>query len=148
MNFYLNKVIVAGNLGKDPEVRTMQSGGSLTNLTVAVGRSTKKDGQWVNETEWFNVVVWNEHLQKLNDKLSKGTPVYIEGELRTRKWTDKDGATKYSTEVVLGKFDGVLKIVEQQEVAERDTRTTRDNRKPSRAVKSTTWDDESDIIPF
>ena len=50
MNFYLNKVIVAGNLGKDPEVRTMQSGGSLTNLTVAVGRSTKKDGQWVNET--------------------------------------------------------------------------------------------------
>ena len=97
---------------------------------------------------WFNVVVWNEHLQKLNDKLSKGTPVYIEGELRTRKWTDKDGATKYSTEVVLGKFDGVLKIVEQQEVAERDTRTTRDNRKPSRAVKSTTWDDESDIIPF
>lgn len=101
----VNKVILVGNLGRDPEIRSMQDGKQIANLSVATTEKWK-DGE---RTEWHRVVIFNEHLVKVAEKyLAKGSQVYLEGQLQTRKWTDKDGNDKHSTEVVLGKFRGEL----------------------------------------
>ena len=107
----VNKVILVGNLGKDPEVRRMQNGNPVVNLTVATSDTwrDKGTGERKEKTEWHRVVIFNEHLVKIaKDYLVKGAKVYLEGQLQTRKWTDKDGADKYSTEVVLTAFGGSL----------------------------------------
>ncbi len=100
----VNKVILVGNLGKDPEVRRMTSGEPVVNLSVATSESwrDKASGERKEKTEWHRVVIFNENLAKVAEQyLRKGAKVYIEGQLSTRKWTDKDGAEKYSTEIVL-----------------------------------------------
>jgi len=113
----VNKVILVGNLGKDPEVRRMQSGEPVVNLSIATSESwrDKASGERKEKTEWHRVVIFNENLAKVAEQyLRKGAKVYIEGQLSTRKWTDKDGAEKYSTEVVLNRFRGELQMLDSR----------------------------------
>ena len=110
----VNKVILVGNLGKDPEVRRMTSGDPVVNLSVATSESwrDKASGERKEKTEWHRVVIFNKNLADVAEKyLRKGSKVYLEGSLQTRKWTDKDGAEKYSTEVVLQNFNGTLTML-------------------------------------
>jgi single-strand DNA-binding protein len=111
----VNKVILVGNLGRDPEVRRMTSGEPIVNLSVATSESwrDKASGERKEKTEWHRVVIFNENLAKVAEQyLKKGSKVYLEGQLTTRKWTDKDGAEKYSTEVVLNRFRGELVLLD------------------------------------
>src|ERR1700691_6621242 len=105
----VNKVTLIGNLGRDPEIRRMTSGERLVNLSVATSESwrDKASGERKERTEWHRVVIFNENLAKVAEQyLRKGAKVYLEGSLQTRKWTDKDGQDKYSTEIVLNRFHG------------------------------------------
>ena len=114
MSGSVNKVILVGNVGKDPEVRRMTNGDAVVNFSVATSESWKtKDGERKEKTEWHRVVSFNEHLNKVIEAyVKKGSKVYLEGSLQTRKWTDKDGAEKYSTEITLQKFNGVLVLLD------------------------------------
>ena len=97
----INKVILVGNLGKDPEVRHLESGSVVANFPLATSEVyTDKNGQRITQTEWHNVVLWRRNAEVAEKYLSKGRQVYIEGKLRTRNWTDRDGNTRYTTEVV------------------------------------------------
>ena len=98
----VNKVILIGNLGRDPEVRYTPSGSAVCNITVATSRSwkSKESGEKVEETEWHRVVLYDRLAEIAGEYLKKGRSVYIEGRLKTRKWTDKDGAEKYTTEII------------------------------------------------
>lgn len=107
----VNKVILVGNLGRDPEVRHTQDGKPIVNLTVATSETWKdrNTGERKERTEWTRVVIFNEGLAKIAEQyLKKGSTVYLEGQLQTRKWTDKDGVEKYSTEVILQNYRGEL----------------------------------------
>lgn len=107
----VNKVILVGSLGRDPEIRTLNNGERVANLSVATSETwrDKSSGEKKEKTEWSKVVVFNDNLTKVCENyLKKGSQVYLEGKLQTRKWTDKDGVEKYSTEVVLDRFGGVL----------------------------------------
>jgi single-strand DNA-binding protein len=111
----VNKVILVGNLGKDPEVRRMTSGDPVVNLSVATSESwrDKASGERKEKTEWHRVVIFNKNLAEVAEKyLRKGSKVYVEGSLQTRKWTDKDGQEKYSTEIVLQNFRGELTMLD------------------------------------
>jgi len=111
----VNKVILVGNLGKDPEVRRMTSGDAVVNLSIATSETwrDKASGERKEKTEWHRVVIFNKNLADVAEKyLKKGAKVYVEGQLQTRKWTDKDGAEKYSTEVVLQNFRGELTMLD------------------------------------
>lgn len=114
MSGSVNKVILVGNVGKDPEVRRMTNGDAVVNLSVATSESWKgQDGERKEKTEWHRVVSFNPHLNKILEAyVHKGSKVYLEGSLQTRKWTDKDGAEKYSTEIVMQKFNGVLVLLD------------------------------------
>ena len=110
----VNKVILVGNLGKDPEIRTMQNGSRVANMTIATSESWKdKDsGERKERTEWHRVVIFNENLVSVAERfLRKGSKVYLEGQLETRKWTDTSGVEKYSTEVVLQNYRGELTML-------------------------------------
>jgi single-strand DNA-binding protein len=110
----VNKVILVGNLGKDPEVRHTQDGKTIVNLSIATSENwrDKATGERKEKTEWHRVVIFNEGLAKVAEQyLKKGSTVYIEGQLQTRKWTDKDGIERYSTEVVLQNFRGELTMI-------------------------------------
>jgi single-strand DNA-binding protein len=107
----VNKVIILGNLGRDPEVRTFQNGGKVCNLRIATTESwrDKNSGEKREKTEWHSVAIFQEGLVRVAEQyLRKGSSVYIEGKLQTRKWQDQSGNDRYSTEVVLQGFDGKL----------------------------------------
>jgi len=111
----VNKVILVGNLGKDPEVRRMTSGEPVVNLSIATSESwrDKSSGERKEKTEWHRVVIFNEQLAKVAEQyLRKGAKVYLEGQIATRKWTDKDGQEKYSTEIVINRFRGELQMLD------------------------------------
>ncbi len=111
----VNKVTLVGNLGRDPELRSTQSGKRIANLSVATSErwKDKDSGEARERTEWHRVVVFNDRLADLCEKyLHKGSKVYIEGALETRKWTDQSGQDKYSTEVVLRQFKGELVLLD------------------------------------
>ena len=111
----VNKVILVGNLGRDPEIRSTQDGTRVANMSIATSESwrDKATGERKERTEWHRVVIFNERLVDIVEKyLKKGSKVYIEGALQTRKWTDNTGAEKYSTEVVLQKFRGELTMLD------------------------------------
>jgi single-strand DNA-binding protein len=111
----VNKVILIGNLGKDPDMRRTQDGRPIANLSIATSESwrDKATGERKEKTEWHRVVIFNEGLCKIAEQyLKKGAKVYIEGALQTRKWTDKDGIEKYSTEVVLQGFNSQLTMLD------------------------------------
>lgn len=110
----LNKVQIIGNLGKDPEVRHTNDGKAIVNLSVATAETwrDKNTGEKKEKTEWHRVVIFNDGLAKVAEAyLKKGSTVYLEGQLQTRKWTDKDGVEKYSTEIVLQNFKGEMVLL-------------------------------------
>ncbi len=111
----INKVILIGNLGRDPEVRAMQSGGKVCNLAIATSESwkDKNTGERKEKTEWHRVVLFNEALVGLAERyLRKGSKVYIEGQLETRKWQDQNGQERYTTEIVLRPYKGELTFLD------------------------------------
>src|SRR4051812_15648886 len=111
----VNKVILVGNLGKDPEIRRTQDGRPIANLSIATSETwrDKNSGERKEKTEWHRVVIFNEGLCKVAEQyLKKGAKVYIEGQLQTRKWTDQSGVEKYSTEVVLQNFNSTLTMLD------------------------------------
>ena len=111
----VNKVILVGNVGKDPEIRRTQDGRPIANLSLATSESwrDKATGEKKEKTEWHRVVIFSEPLCKVVEQyVKKGAKLYIEGQLQTRKWTDKDGVEKYSTEVVLQGFNGSLTMLD------------------------------------
>lgn len=110
----VNKVILVGNLGRDPEIRSTQDGGKVANLSVATSDSWKdrNTGERRERTEWHRVVSFNEHMTDVIEKYCrKGSKVYLEGQLQTRKWVDQSGAERYTTEVVLQRFRGELQLL-------------------------------------
>jgi single-strand DNA-binding protein len=110
----VNKVILIGNLGKDPEVRSMQNGGKVANLSIATSESwrDKATGEKKEKTEWHRVVIFGNLAEIAEKYLKKGSKVYVSGSLQTRKWTDQSGAEKYSTEVVLQGYGGELTMLD------------------------------------
>jgi len=111
----VNKVILVGNLGRDPEVRTMQNGGKVCNLSVATSERWRDrgSGELQERTEWHRVVIFDEKLVEVAEKyLQKGRKVFLEGQLQTRKWTDQSGQEKYTTEVVLQRFRSNLVLLD------------------------------------
>jgi single-strand DNA-binding protein len=110
----VNKVILVGNLGKDPEARNLNSGGKVVSFRLATSESwrDKNSGERQERTEWHSVVIYNENLAKIAEQyLKKGSKVYVEGQLQTRKWQDQSGAERYTTEVVLQRFRGELTLL-------------------------------------
>lgn len=141
----INKVILVGSLGKDVEVRATQSGQEVASLTIATSESwkDKSSGERKEKTEWHRVVIFNENLVRVaRDYLKKGSKVYLEGSLQTRKWTDKDGQEKYSTEIVLQNFNGNLTILDKIEKGDSHEASTIRSRA---VVNEAEFDDE---IPF
>ena len=111
----VNKVIIIGNLGRDPEVRSFQNGGKVCNLRIATSESWKdrNTGERRERTEWHTVAIFQEGLVRIAEQyLKKGSKVYIEGKLQTRKWQDHSGQDKYSTEIVLQGYDGVMTMLD------------------------------------
>jgi single-strand DNA-binding protein len=113
----VNKVILVGNLGRDPEVRNMPSGGMIVQMSVATSENwrDKASGERKERTEWHRVVIFNDKLGEIAQKyLRKGSKVYLEGQLTTRKWTDKDNQERYTTEVVVPRFGGTLTLLDSR----------------------------------
>ena len=111
----VNKVILVGNLGRDPEVRSMQDGRSMVNMSVATSDTwrDRQSGERKERTEWHRVVIFNEKLAEVAQKfVRKGSKVYVEGQLATRKWTDQSGQERYTTEVVIPRFGGALTMLD------------------------------------
>lgn len=113
----VNKVILVGNLGADPEARSLNNGGEVVNLRIATSETWKdRDGNRQERTEWHQVVIFNENLGRVaKNYLKKGSKVYLEGQLQTRKWTDQNGNDRYSTEIVLQRFRGELVLLDSRE---------------------------------
>jgi single-strand DNA-binding protein len=157
----VNKVILIGNLGRDPEVRYTPSGSAVCNISVATTRNwkSKESGERVEETEWHRVVFYDRLAEIAGEYLKKGRPVYVEGRLKTRKWQDKDGVEKYTTEIIaeqmqlLGSREGMGEADAGATARERDeggarAAPQRSAAKPSAAKTSTGFDDMDDDIPF
>ena len=146
MSGSVNKVILVGNLARDPEIRNMQSGDKVCNMTVATSErwKDKNSGELVEKAEFHRVVVFDQKLAEVAEKyLAKGSKVYLEGQLQTRKWTDQSGVEKYSTEVVLQRFRGELVMLDSKGGrAERQDTPVADN------APATAADDLDDSIPF
>jgi single-strand DNA-binding protein len=154
MSGSVNKVILVGNLGRDPEIRSTQDGSRVANLSVATSETwrDRTTGERRERTEWHRVVMFNERLADVAEKyLRKGSKVYVEGQLQTRKWTGQDGQERYTTEVVLQRFRGELTMLDGRGG---DT-GGRDYEEPSGGAASgpgegsaSTRDDLDDEIPF
>ncbi len=126
MSGSVNKVVLVGNLGKDPEIRMAQDGMKIAQLSVATSESwrNKQTGERQDKTEWHRVVVFNPNIADVCEKyLRKGAKIYVEGQLQTRKWTDQTGQEKYTTEIVLPKFKGELTMLDGRSEAENPSYT-------------------------
>jgi single-strand DNA-binding protein len=153
MSGAVNKVILVGNLGKDPEIRRTQDGRPIANLSLATSESwrDKATGERKEKTEWHRVVVFSEPLCKVIEQyLKKGSKVYLEGSLATRKWTDKDGVDKYSTEVVLQGFNSSLVMLDGKSDGKMPAAVVDDagEVKPRTAAGAGRGADMDDEIPF
>ncbi|MBL8306404.1 MAG: single-stranded DNA-binding protein [Rubrivivax sp.] len=158
----VNKVILIGNLGRDPEVRYAPSGSAIANVTIATTRNwkSKDSGERQEETEWHRVVFYDRLAEIAGEYLKKGRPVYVEGRLKTRKWTDKDGVEKYTTEIIADQMQllgsreggggGGDDMGESRGApAQRSAPPARSAPAPKPAAKSATgFDDMDDDIPF
>lgn len=147
----VNKAIIIGNLGRDPEIRRTQDGRPIANMTVATSESwrDKSTGERREKTEWHRVVVFNEALCKIAEQyLRKGSKVYIEGQLQTRKWTDKDGVEKYSTEIVLQGFNATLTMLDAPQERERPADIKPPGGNAPQAPRASLSRDMNDDIPF
>ena len=144
----VNKVILVGNLGRDPEVRTFQNGGKVCNLRIATSENwkDKQTGEKQERTEWHSVAIFNENLARLAEQyLRKGSKVYLEGKLETRKWQDQSGADKYSTEVVLRPFAGELTFLDSPSGGQSNAGEDYRDKQPQGFPADADLDDE---IPF
>ena len=144
----VNKVILVGNLGADPEVRRLSSGDPVVNLRVATSESwrDKNSGERKEKTEWHQVVIFNDQIAKVAEAyLRKGMKVFIEGQLQTRKWTDQQGQDRYTTEIVLQKFRGELQMLDTKsdDAAPKERKANRDDPREYGGR-----DDEIDDLPF
>lgn len=158
----VNKVILIGNLGRDPEIRSMQNGARVCNLSIATGESwkDKNTGERREKTEWHRVVVFNENIIGLAEKyLNKGSKVYIEGQIETRKWTDDSGKDNYSTEIVLRPYRGELTFLDSrndnsgggyvpQQQSQGQVQGSAPAAKPAVSQAPASMDDLDDEIPF
>jgi single-strand DNA-binding protein len=149
MSGSVNKVILVGNVGKDPEIRHSQDGKAIANLSLATSESwrDKSSGERKEKTEWHRIVCFNENLNKIIEQyVKKGSSIYIEGQLQTRKWTDKDGVEKYSTEIVLQGFNGTLTLLGGKPDASDAPEVT----KPRHQEKRKSFSDDflDDSVPF
>jgi single-strand DNA-binding protein len=145
---YLNRVQLIGCLGRDPEVRTTQSGGRIVTLNIATSESwkDKNSGERRERTEWHRAVIFNDPLGRLVEQyLAKGSKVYLEGKLTTRKWQDQSGADRYSTEIHLTPYNGVLKFLDARREAEGNG-STQPRSAPARDVPNAP--DLDDEVPF
>jgi len=142
----VNKVIVLGNLGRDPEVRTFANGGKVCNLAVATSEKWKsKDGEQQERTEWHRVAIFSEPLVRIAEQyLRKGSKVYLEGQLETRKWQDQSGADRYTTEVVLRPYKGELTMLDGPSGGGRKEQSTADHK----AMPAGGGPDMDSEIPF
>jgi len=138
----INKIILLGNLGKDPEIRSTSDGREIANFSLATTESWKaKDGTPKNKVEWHKIAVFNQGLVGIvKNYVKKGAKLYIEGQLQTRKWTDKSGVDKYTTEIILQNFNSTLQIISSNKATEE---------KPKEEKTTTTIKlEEMDSIPF
>jgi single-strand DNA-binding protein len=160
----INKVILVGNLGRDPEVRMTQNGTKVVNMRVATSERwrDKSSGDMQERTEWHSIVVFNEHLAGVAERfLRKGSKIYVEGQLQTRKWTDQQGMDRYSTEIVLNRFRGDIQMLDSrgdggggQYGENRDSGESRDSgarnsdQRDTGGASSGAMSDLDDDIPF
>ena len=142
----VNKVILVGNLGKDPEIRHLDTGVSVANFSLATTESyNNKQGERVNQTEWHNIVVWRGLADVAEKYLNKGSSVYIEGKIQTRKWEDKEGNTRYSTDIIADKMTMLgSKSQTQNEIADNTVNDVNETTSESRQSNTTKEDD----LPF
>lgn len=146
MSGSVNRVILVGNLGKDPEVRHTQQGALIVSMSVATSERwrNKQSGEWQERTEWNRVVIFNEKLAEVAQKyLRKGAKLYLEGTLQTRKWTDQSGTERYTTEIVLPRFGGNLTMLSGRD-DDADDPNDRSNDPPGQQM----GDEMDDDIPF
>lgn len=146
----LNKVMLIGNLGKDPEIRRTQDGRPIANLSVATSESwrDKSSGERKEKTEWHRVVIFSEPLCKVVEQyVKKGSKVYLEGALQTRKWADKDGVEKYSTEIVLQGFNSQLVMLDGRQAGNGEDEPTQSTARKPTMAGGRDFDPDSEI-PF
>lgn len=155
----LNRVQLIGHLGRDPEVRRTSAGNPVVTIRLATSESwkDKATGERKEKTEWHTVVIFNENLAKIAESYTrKGAQVFIEGQLQTRKWQDQAGNDRYSTEIVLGQYNGTLQLLDKRErqapspddYGQTRTREDAPNRAPAGASGGKRYDDLDDDIPF
>lgn len=147
----LNKVSLIGNVGKDPEIRTFGNGGKVANFSIATSEQWKdKQGRKQERTEWHNIAVFNDGLVGVVERyVKKGSKLYIEGKLQTRKWQDRDGNDKYTTEVVLQGFGGVLTMLDSpQSSGGQNTRGDYSSNQDAGNIGNDSYGDLDDEIPF
>jgi len=149
----INQVTLVGNLGADPEVRSLNDGGKVTNVRVATTETWMKDGERREKTEWHRVTIWGEPSAKYLAYAKKGTKVYVQGKLTTRKWSDQDGVERYSTEIVVNEINGV-KILdggrerEQEQQPQTQARRSRAASKKAEQPREDFSANLDDEIPF
>ena len=159
MAYSINKVIIVGNVGNEPEIKTFQNGNKVVNLSVATSErwKDKETGEQKSATEWHRVVIFNTIFISLAEKyIKKGAKIYIEGQLQTRKWQDNNGMEKYSTEIVLQNYRGEVLLLDRQDnsasnnVIREDNNNTinTDNTNDNNMQKINVVDDLDDDIPF
>jgi len=144
----INKVTLIGNLGQDPEVRTIENGTQVGRFSLATSDSYKdKNGEWQNQTDWHNVVVWRDLAERAASQLKKGSMVYVEGKISNRKYTDKDGVEKTVTDIVANTF----RLLEKREKSDGPTDRSFPTEQPAQQAttqQSHQPDDENDSLPF
>ncbi len=154
----VNKVILIGHLGRDPETRRLANGDPVVNMRIATGENwtDKQTGERRSKTEWHSVVIFNENLAKVAEQyLRKGSKVYLEGQLQTREWTDKDNIKRYSTEIVLQRYRGAITLLDgksdRDDAAAEESAPREDKSNNYEAAKNGTRPPKSDLdddIPF
>ncbi len=147
----LNKVMLIGRLGKDPEVRSAQNGNKIVSFSLATGDqwTDKQSGERQERTEWHRVVIFNEQIAGVAERfLSKGSMVHLEGALQTRKWTDNAGVERYSTEIVLARYRGELTLLGDARGNGEESRSTPRRRDPAMAGAGAGGGDLDDEVPF
>ena len=151
MSGMVNRVILVGNLGRDPEARTTQGGSKLVNMTVATSETWKdrQSGERKEKTEWHRVVVFDERIAETCERyLKKGSKVYLEGTLQTRKWTDNSGVEKYTTEVVIPRFNGVMTMLDTRSGSSGYDGSSDTDSSVGDTTGAALDDDLSDEVPF
>ena len=156
MAYSINKVILVGNVGNDPEIKTFQNGNKVANLSIATSErwKDKETGEQKSLTEWHRVVIFNTIFISLAEKfVKKGAKIYVEGQLQTRKWQDSSGVDKYSTEVVLQNYRGEIVLLDRQENIDTNSQIKKENMTNNNSIDNSKQyskqiDDLDDDIPF